>query len=270
MKYYAINNKKDVPSKSEKWTTDYIYILYRIILEENLFLFEKESMESEAVHIYAQFRKQEVWESNNFQQILSHYKGLENRLIIKDELNLFSNSIIGHEKDHAQRVAFLTVPFSAMKTLPVSDILVLLIGAMIHDIGRTWENLSDTHHGEKSFNIFARALSSSVNDIEGFTNKLNNYIGNLSLNIEDCLMLRHIVSIHSLEPSEKAIYREIHNLSNNQRFFELFTILDDCDALDRLRFRYNLNINYLNDPLAKRLIHYANKLNEEPNYRKDI
>lgn len=169
-----------------------------------------------------------------------------------------SNTIIGHGYDHGYRVARLVMIESLIKHFSKARTETLILAALIHDIGRSRTSLSDENHGSKSIQLLAYLLgtthlTSQIVNKKLFTNQLVN------LTDDDLSILISIVKNHSL-----SVPKTPNELLTNVKLFvrEAFdeSVLEDCDALDRIRFKNNLNINFLRNSESFSLLMLASQL----------
>ena len=145
-----------------------------------------------------------------------------------------------HEKNHMQRVCFLSLLIGEEYNLSSYEKKILSIAALNHDIGRT-HDLEDDNHGIKSYKILKE------NGIED---------SNLQLLVEyhckyDALFQKKISSLKS----------------KSCRIDLLYKILKDADALDRIRLGIRqLNPNYLRLNSLEYLLIAKQLLNKKLSY----
>ncbi|MBP2098067.1 HD domain-containing protein [Enterococcus rivorum] len=258
--YYSVN--KHLPSQDD-WTTDQFQILNDLVHGTGDTLFERNN--DHRVFAFPQYQINDVkkltvlhFKEESFFSLINYFNEMDN-------FGLFKDSVIAHGNSHGIRVAWLCMIVATIDQLPLNQTLILVIAGLFHDVGRTWQNLNDQFHGEKSYSRFAKALSSSEEDYNSITARLNHILYKVlelssPLSLKDIKLLQHIISIHSLNQRQKIIYGKSHSLLTNNNFKRLTMLFDDCDALDRVRFEGNLNIQFLNTKNAKSLIHYAKQI----------
>ncbi|MGX7245807.1 hypothetical protein ACWOC1_13270 [Enterococcus quebecensis] len=259
--YYSVN--KSLP-KAKDWTTNQFTILSKLTKQSGTTLFEKIS-DDENIYAYPQYEVldidrliQQNHHQNFFFELINYLDSINN-------MGLFDSCIIGHGNSHGIRVAWLSTVISTIEHFTFNQTIVLVIAGLFHDVGRTWSNLDDQFHGEKSFNRLAAVLNCSKTNFSKLTTNLNSLLFK-SLTIQsplsetDTELLKHLICIHSLDAKQKELYKQRFYLSESKEFIYLSNIFDDCDALDRLRFHGNLNINFLNTEISKSLIRYAKEI----------
>lgn len=170
---------------------------------------------------------------------------------------LLDDMVVGHGYAHGYRVARLVMIESLMRGYTQTRSEALMLAAFIHDIGRSWANLNDENHGGKSVQLFTRLLNS-----DQLTSRLVNerlFNGQLpNITEDDIEIIISIVKNHSRSVPEKADRLIDSSLVLREASDE--SILEDCDALDRIRFKNNLNINFLRNKESFRLFLLASKL----------
>jgi hypothetical protein len=157
--------------------------------------------------------------------------------------SILDNPVIGHGYNHGYRVAKLVTIESLINHFTATRTETLILAAFIHDIGRNWANLADEHHGAKSIQVLCQILNIPQLNNQAINESL---FGNSPIRFseDDVIILTNIVTNHSLSIPVKPIDLPIKpELIPRESADE--SILEDCDALDRIRFRNNLNINYL-------------------------
>ena len=158
---------------------------------------------------------------DNFLDIYFKYKNKLNNLIFEYDSN-------EHGKRHCLRVLFLSLVIANYRKVSKENIDLLCTAAIYHDIGRD-NDFEDTYHGQKSYDIYVQ-------------NHHNNKI------------LEFLMSYHCKD-DDVAIRRfKKANFKNKKEVLELFCILKDADALDRVRFGImDLDMNYLRLDVSKTL-----------------
>lgn len=153
---------------------------------------------------------------------------------IKDELFLFPYSC--HGVKHAKRVLWLAAVIAENYNLTESERNALGYACCFHDIGRI-NDYTDLSHGRLSAE---KALQ---------LNLLNDTIS--KRDIDTILML---ITYHSVDDQW---------FVGNERECLLYKILKDADALDRVRFGDDLDINYIRLDVSKTMIDAAKELFEK-------
>lgn len=126
-----------------------------------------------------------------------------------------------HYMDHAIRVTILTYKLCKSLNVNEEDTVILLVSALLHDIGRK-NNSNDIKHGEAGAELLEEIFSNPK--------------------------IFDIIKNHSIGD------RNIHS-----KYKDLIYILKDADALDRVRSN-DLNIKYLRNKESLELIEFAKKL----------
>ncbi|WP_416353833.1 HD domain-containing protein [Agrilactobacillus fermenti] len=175
-----------------------------------------------------------------------------------------------HGREHAQRVLKLSVLLSIMQQVSLKDSLILYLSAIFHDIGRTNDQI-DPKHGAlgtaRLLNHYKITPPLTATKLKLFTKAfalqsmvlLNSQavLPMPELNTNDSHVLLDLITYHSLPTTAAKQAFAHYNDRAQQRRFKLLALLEDADALERVRFKGNLNIDYLRTPAALRLIDQA-------------
>lgn len=266
MQQYCVT-KNNISPKETDWTTNRKKVLQKLLIEKNCTLYEADYHNPKKITEYRQYSCKvirKLMDSNEAQMYFLRLKECWDR---QNNRNIYENSVIGHGNGHGNRVAWLCTVISAIKSLPLSDTVLLILAGFFHDIGRSWENLNDQYHGEKSFEKLILAIGCTIDDYYGIAHFFNCILWEATgkenlLSADDIFIFKHIITIHSLDELKREQYSGSHKLYANERFIQLSMILDDSDALDRVRFGANLDIRFLRGDEAKRLIHYAAQIQD--------
>lgn len=176
-----------------------------------------------------------------------------------------------HGLPHAKRVVRLISYLAILERQNLGDFLVSALAAVIHDIGRTAQNLFDDHHGDASVNRLYQAFDLPLGDVYQLTKHLNQVIAILcrehpeltrhKLAPFDVTVLTEAVAAHSLnDPTARFnLAKKSFLPSQYQRILRMTQVLQDAVSLDRVRFGDNLDIRYLHTKHAKRLLKIAHQ-----------
>lgn len=240
-----------------KWTNNPYIALNNLLANPGSILNMRSS--SGQIYRYRQLNKSNVMHYPKYNEFNDMFHLLAT--IVKNRVfnqSALSHTVIGHGYNHGYRVAKLVMIESLIKQFSQTRTETLILAALIHDIGRSRTSLSDENHGSKSIQLFAYLLdtthltSEKVNK-KLFTNQL------VDLTDDDISILISIVKNHSLSVPEKK-NKQLTNPELTVREFSDENILEDCDALDRIRFKNNLNINFLRNEESFSLLMFANQL----------
>lgn len=264
MKQYCVSKNNKHPQTAD-WTTNRNNILRKLLKEKDCTLYESDSQNPKIITEYQQYSRKDIHKLMGSKQTQVYFLRLKEYLDKQNNWNVYENSVIGHGNGHGDRVAWLCAVISVIKFLSLSDTTLLILAGIFHDIGRSWENLNDQYHGEKSFQKLILAIGCNLNDYYGISRFFNHILLETTakenlLSKDDIFILKHIITIHSLDEMKREEYISSHKLYANKRFIQLSMILDDCDALDRVRFGENLDIRFLRSSESKQLIHYATEI----------
>lgn len=157
-----------------------------------------------------------------------------------------------HGRSHILRVLTLSLMFyyNSGKKLTERDKNVLIYFSLLHDVGRTNEEV-DNDHGRASVEKIER---------EGIA------VDGLNINKKDRQLAHIIIKYHSRPDEEgmEAIRRRKKKLSSDDyyRLIDLYAICKDMDGLDRVRFN-GLDVYQLRTGYARRLPLIAGALLKE-------
>lgn len=164
------------------------------------------------------------------------------------EEKLYSSFI--HGINHNERVLFWGYVLSLQYDLNVVDMRIILDAAKYHDVGRI-NDYVDPSHGKRSAEVVLELVDDASYQI-----------------LENRKLLQAIIELHSLEDIKASEIMKKYEIQDKKRFYTLFSILKDADALDRVRITYMrdtvscLNPMYLRMPYSKQLLKAAHELNE--------
>lgn len=162
-------------------------------------------------------------EDNIYSLIYSYRKDYEKYIrIIRNDW--FNDALFEHNIGHTKRVLFYSLILSNELNLTKEETKILVQCAMLHDIGRTNNDVDDSH-GEKSIDKI---------------NELN--LNPLKLNIFQSEICRQIIINHSIK--DDLGIENLKKVFKDENVIKLYKIFKDADALDRVRIK-DLDINYL-------------------------
>ncbi|MFA5603676.1 MAG: HD domain-containing protein [Bacilli bacterium] len=153
-----------------------------------------------------------------------------------------------HGLYHSEKVFLFAYIIAKAENLNPVDLQIITDAALYHDIGRI-NDCEDTLHGLCSANRVGNVIN---NDI---------YKDKENLNI-----LKAIIDGHSVNDSRRDCFIEDYEIKESDRYYKLYNILKDADALDRNRFySYNdcfLDERYLRTDMSKKLIVLSKEIND--------
>lgn len=156
-----------------------------------------------------------------------------------------------HGLYHSEKVSFFAYLIAINQGLNDLDKEILLDAAKYHDVGRLGDS-EDTMHGLASTN---KLQFLKVKDI--YQDPINEKL------------LKAIIEGHSLGDHKKRIVFDNYELDEQyySRYEQLYNILKDADALDRMRFAKTmscvLNESFLRIPYSKKLVELSEYINEQ-------
>lgn len=141
-----------------------------------------------------------------------------------------------HTPIHTARVLFLAllIADNEEKPLTANELRNLCMAAIYHDIGRINDNL-DFHHGARSAEKYQQREASPSKAVAW------------------------MITFHNKDnaSAKEALKKITRSTEKQSRYWRLFEILKDADALDRVRFGYNspdsLDVRMLRRPQSKLL-----------------
>lgn len=145
-----------------------------------------------------------------------------------------------HGIQHAKRVLILSLIFSYLNKLSLSDTEILINAALYHDIGRCHEGVC-LEHGILSYK---RMEELDLISISGD---------------ENTKILKYIVENHCLQDDIAYSNAEGYEFKDQEKAVELLKILKDSDGLDRVRIG-DLDVGYLRNEYSARLVTLAQQL----------
>lgn len=171
--------------------------------------------------------------------LICSYKKDYQKYIRMIDNNWFNDALFEHSIGHIRRVLFYSLILSNDLNLTKEGTKILIQCAMLHDIGRTDDDIDD-NHGKKS-----------VDKI----NELN--LNPLKLNASQLKIFKQIIANHSFRDDLgiKNLKREF----KDENVIKLYKVFKDADALDRVRIK-DLDINYLRFEESKEYVYIANAL----------
>lgn len=192
-------------------------------------------------------------DQQSLEKILKQLKKTNIKRLIQEletinEEELYTSFI--HGINHNERVLFWAYILSLQCGLEEADIRIVLDATKYHDVGRV-NDLVDPSHGRRSAQVIAQLVNDPI-----YENK------------ENMGLLQGIVELHSLKDTMAEQIMKKYGITDKSRFYTLFSILKDADALDRIRITYMLDIvsclnpTYLRILYSKRLLLAAHELNE--------
>lgn len=155
-----------------------------------------------------------------------------------------------HGLHHSEKVLMFSYIISTDYDLSDSDRQILFDAAVYHDIGRI-SDVEETFHGLNSARKIDEVVDSPI------------YNEPQNLNI-----LKAICDGHATDDKLIRITADNYEVNENNlsRYYLLYNILKDADALDRTRFMKTslavLNEKYLRLDFSKQLVEFANKTNQ--------
>ncbi len=158
------------------------------------------------------------------------------------EPEMFFETFGTHGITHTKRVMLLAL--FLMKHLEIEvkeDIILVLVAALYHDIGRT-HNRKDETHGVLSWKKLIHLKESLLKNVDR----------------QDWEIVRFLVENHC-KPEEPNSVLDTYNIVDVDRAVLLFNILRDSDILDRIRIG-RLNLSFLHFSEARDLILLAKYL----------
>ncbi len=185
--------------------------------------------------------------------IISQYVTLteEEKKEIVDIITNINASVLYNSKIHgiyhSQKVFLFSYLIAKHENLNNEERQIIFDAALYHDIGRI-NDFEDTLHGYCSALRIDKIATHPIYKNE-----------------ENLKILKAIVDGHSVVDDKKDRFIEDYEVTNVERYYKLYNILKDADALDRKRFfessYAHLDERYLRLDYSKKLI----KLSEEIN-----
>lgn len=155
-----------------------------------------------------------------------------------------------HGYFHNERVLFYVFLIGKLKGLSTSNMRILLDAAKYHDIGRRHDLIDDAHGFLGSCKVAEVVSDNPFYDDE-----------------ENLDTLKYIIECHSVDDSFLDSKLGNYNIKDVTNAKFLASILKDADGLDRVRIsmgknKSNLDINFLRNEEAKKIVKMAHQLNE--------
>lgn len=169
--------------------------------------------------------------------ILCRYSDYEDYLLEADRC--LDSKLQDHTLNHSKRVFLYSLLYSKYEDLRDSDVEVLSLASIFHDIGRS-NDKEDRTHG---------AMSCRVIEEQGLLDDFDK---------ETQDIVKFIIEYHSKDDKEG-----IKKAQGNEKKIELLKIFKDMDCLDRCRFgmfRDCFDISYIRTPTARKMLLQAGLL----------
>lgn len=157
--------------------------------------------------------------------------------------DLFKSPRSVHGVDHCTRVLLHACYLSDQLSLGPSDIRILTIAAVYHDIGRI-DDSEDEDHGYRSWE--------KLKHLKLYTPDSK----------EEENTVKFIIENHCIADLDGASNLSEYAIADKERALYLYKIFKDADGLDRVRLG-DLDIDYLRTPVAKTCHHFANRVLKE-------
>lgn len=167
-----------------------------------------------------------------------------------------------HKIGHIQRVMLFSNIIAQNENLDEELIKILLVSAAFHDCGKV-KDRDNGEHGVKGADIVGKYFKNNINNQYQVT---IDEIPIIQVSIE-----YHTVPEHIHGQIDEVKLKELCNKynvadGNYEKVKQVSAILKDADALDRIRFisESNLNPNYLRTKIARSrsMIEFSKKINE--------
>lgn len=185
-----------------------------------------------------------------FQKYLEHHKL---KVFLINEITNINTSALYKSNTHGISHNIKTLIYALIickeKGLDYDKTKIVLDACKYHDVGRK-NDFEDKYHGERSSN----KIDGIIKNDEFYKN--NNYLN----------LLKAIVEIHSKDDREENNIATKYQVDIND-FKEIYSILKDVDALDRIRLSMGipiskgLDVRYLRTEESKKLVKFASQLN---------
>lgn len=166
-----------------------------------------------------------------------------------DEKQLYPSKF--HGLYHSEKVTFFAYLIALNQELNELDKRILFDATKYHDIGRLADN-EDTMHG-----LVSTYKLQFLKDKDIYKDPVNEKL------------LKAIIEAHSLGDHKKRIVFDNYEIEEQyyKRYEQLYNILKDADALDRMRFEKTmscvLNEKFLRIPYSKKLIELSEYINDQ-------
>lgn len=153
-----------------------------------------------------------------------------------------------HGLYHSEKVFLFAYIIAKDEKLDPVDLQIITDAALYHDIGRI-NDCEDTLHGLCSANKVSSIINNPI------------YKDGENLNL-----LKAIIDGHSVNDNRRDYFIEDYEITEKDRYYKLYNILKDADALDRNRFySYSdcfLDERYLRTDMSKKLIGLSKEIND--------
>lgn len=160
--------------------------------------------------------------------------------------NIYYYDIPEHNVDHVERVLLYSMYMGQKLGLNNNQMDLLIEAAKFHDCGR-------------------KDLKTDVNHALISANQASNILGS-KYKTRDLDIISAIIEYHESNDSSSELNRIFSKYyisdENKNTVYNMACILKDADALDRVRFPGNLNINYIRTGIAKSMIKSSYQIQE--------
>lgn len=143
-----------------------------------------------------------------------------------------------HGVQHTKRVMLHAVMLCRLRKMSLADMVIVIVAAMYHDIGRT-NDLDDDHHGQAAVKKMGRL-------------KLPYHVKDPALK----RVVNFLISTHCVGDEKAYEYLKKTSFKDKERVKHMYQVLCDADALDRVRTD-DLDANYLRLPESKLMYRFA-------------
>ena len=154
---------------------------------------------------------------------------------------LYDSKIHGYY--HSKRVFLFSYLIAKHEKLNEIDFQIITDAALYHDIGRI-NDYEDSLHGYCGVLKIDKIVTHPI------------YREQANLNI-----LKAIIDGHSVDDKHKDYFIGFYEIVDINRYYKLYKILKDADALDRKRLGDDLDESFLRLNISKRLVALAEKIN---------
>lgn len=175
--------------------------------------------------------------------VLPTYQTYRNKL--KKLYQKYGKDSTDHDALHSLRVLLLSLILAAHEGMGKSEYKQLATAAIYHDIGRI-NDQTDASHGKMSADIYQK--DSGADRAVAF-----------------------LIQYHCIDDSiAKKQAERIFSANRLQKILDMYSIIKDADALDRIRFGFatrdgsdGLDVRYLRNDYAKKLVFFATRCEKE-------
>lgn len=171
----------------------------------------------------------------------------KDKMVIKRILKTIKKGVLYNSKlhgyYHSKRVLFFSYIIAKHEKLDKKDFQIIIDAALYHDIGRV-NDKEDSLHGLRGALEIEKVVDHPL------------YKDKENLNL-----LKAIIEGHSVDDKKKNSFIKKYNLTQINRYYKLYNILKDADALDRKRLFDDLDEDFLRLNISRTLIKLAGKVN---------